>query len=88
MVPIRPGGAAQRFGRCNQTVPALAAVAFAFDARYRSGTTVPGGVCQEPSGGPAVAPTAASQAARPVAVNGARVRNRRDQVTAASSVQG
>jgi len=49
---------------------------------------VPGGVCQEPSGGPAVAPTAVSQAARPVAVNGARVRNRRDQVTAASSVQG
>ena len=86
MVPIRPGSAAQRFGRCNQTVPALAAVAF--DARYRSGTAVPGGVCQEPAGGPAVAPTAVSQAARPVAVKAARVRNRRDQVTAASSVQG
>ena len=41
-------------------------------ARYRSGTAVPGGACQWPSG-PVVAPAAVSPAARAVADSGVRV---------------
>ena len=50
-----------------------------------SGTAVPGGACQWPSG-PVVAPAVVRPAARPGAVSGVGVRNRRDRVTAASRV--